>query len=81
MPVEVTGITAAVNAVRNAVEETERLKTSLVNLDNALGEIGLKPETRRCICQKCGKEWHFEHANYCSECGEKLQEAPVKSSL
>ena len=33
----------------------------------------LKPETKHCVCRKCGKEWHFESAKYCGVCGERLE--------
>lgn len=41
----------------------------------------LRPETKHCVCRKCGKEWHYADAKYCGGCGEKLKEAPAKSSL
>lgn len=41
----------------------------------------LKPETKHIVCEKCGKEWHFDNAKYCGMCGEKLKETPAKSSL
>lgn len=41
----------------------------------------LRPETKHCVCKKCGKEWHYDDAKYCGNCGEKLKEAPAKSSL
>ncbi len=39
----------------------------------------LRPETKHCVCQTCGKEWHFQDAKYCGMCGQKLEEAPRKS--
>lgn len=41
----------------------------------------LKPETKHIVCEKCGKEWHFDNAKYCGMCGKKLKETPAKSSL
>ena len=41
----------------------------------------LRPETKHSVCPNCGKEWHFEDAKFCGMCGEKLKEAPAKSSL
>lgn len=35
----------------------------------------LRPETKHCVCRKCGKEWHYADAKYCGGCGEKLKEA------
>lgn len=41
----------------------------------------IEPETKYCVCKKCGKEWHYSDARYCGNCGEKLKEAPAESSL
>lgn len=41
----------------------------------------LRPETKHCVCEKCGKEWHYDDARYCGMCGEKLEEAPAENSL
>ena len=54
--------------------------TTLLNLAD-MEPGNLRPETKHCVCTKCGKEWHYDTAKYCGMCGEKLKEAPAMNSL
>ena len=60
--------------VSSAMVEIAMVLQKIIDLESG----NLRPETKYCTCEKCGKEWHYETAKFCGMCGEKLEKLPEK---
>lgn len=61
-------------------ETTRREEVYIMEQAGTIITYTIPPETKHFVCQ-CGKEWHYEDAEFCSNCGKKLEGTSDKSSL